>query len=344
MESSHKHYRTKHPKPFRRYSRGELSPRREQHQVQNKLDLLLDPEADRYIASSFVPDIEDYPLPAKFKIPSTKSYDATTDPEDYLFAFMRQMRLQMAADAVRCKTFPMFLEGKARQWFQGLPPRSIRSFAQLARLFSAQFVSSRAFSKSTAHLMTIQQKPEESLREFMVRFNNESLQIRDQDDKVVMAAFINGLRKQKLYTKLVERPPKSVREMLDRAHEKANTEEANRLKSAQEKLRDDKRRRNTDQMDARHSQERKNAYDRLPRSRPMGGDKFWTALTAPRTRVLAVMKQEELSRPPRPLIGDKSRRDQGLYCAYHRDVGHDTEDCRHLKKDIKKLIRLGHLG
>ncbi|XP_071924104.1 uncharacterized protein [Coffea arabica] len=343
-EPTHKHSRTEHPEPVRRYSRDEPSPRKEQLQVQDELDLLLDAEADRYIASSFVPDIENYPLPAKFKIPSMKPYDATTDPEDHLFAFLTQMRLQTAADAVRCKTFPMFLEGKARQWFQGLPPRSIRSFAQLARLFAAQFVSSRAFSKSTAHLMTIQQRPEESLREYMVRFNNESLQVRDRDDKVVMAAFINGLRKQKLYTELVERPPKSVREMLDPAHEKANAEEANRLKSAQERLRDDKRRRGADQVEARPNQGRKSTYDRLPRSRPSGGDKPWTNLTAPRARVLAVMEQEGLSRPSRPLGGDKSRRDQGLFCAYHRDVGHDTEDCRHLKKDIEKLIKRDHLG
>ena len=124
-----------------------------------------------------------------------KSYDATTDLEDQLFAFLTYMRLQTAANAVRCKIFPMFLEGKAHKWFQGLPPRSIQSFTQLARLFSAQFVSSRAFSKNTAHLMTIHQSPEKSLREYMVGFNNESLQIQDRNDKVIMTAFINGLHK-----------------------------------------------------------------------------------------------------------------------------------------------------
>ncbi|XP_027166642.1 uncharacterized protein LOC113766677 [Coffea eugenioides] len=56
------------------------------------------------------------------------------------------------------------------------------------------------------------------------------------------------------------------------------------------------------------------------------------------------MEQEGLSRPPRPLAGDRSRRDQDRYCSYHRDVGHDTEDCRHLKREIEKLIRRGHLG
>ncbi|XP_071926285.1 uncharacterized protein [Coffea arabica] len=343
-EPSHRNSRTSHPEPALRPSRMEIPHRKEDYQVQDELDLLLDPEADRYTPSPFIPDIEDYPLPAKFKIPSMKSYDATTDPEDHLFAFLTQMRLQTAADAVRCKTFPMFLEGKARQWFQGLPPRSVRSFSRLARLFAAQFVSSRAYSKTTAHLMTVHQGPEESLREYMVRFNNESLQVRDRDDKVVMAAFVNGLRKQKLYTEFVERPPKSVREMLDRAHEKANAEEANRLKGVQERLRDDKRRKGADLGEPRPGQDRKSVSERLPRSRPWEKEKTWTSLTAPRARVLAVMEQQGISRPPRPLGGDKIQRDQGLYCSYHRDVGHDTEDCRHLKKEIEKLIRRGHLG
>ena len=110
VEPSHKNSRTKHLDPFRMFSRRELFILKEEYQVQDELDLLLDPEADRYIASPFVLDIENYLLPTKFKIPSMKSYEATTDPEDHLFAFLTQMRLQTAADEIRCKTFPMFLE------------------------------------------------------------------------------------------------------------------------------------------------------------------------------------------------------------------------------------------
>ena len=100
---------------------------------------------------------------------------------------------------------------------------------------------------------------------------------------------------QKLYTEFIEKPPKLVLEMLDRAQEKANAEEANRLKRAQERLRDERRRKNTDQGDALPGQPRKNTLDRLPRSRAFEGERGWTPLTTPKAQVLAVMEQEGFS-------------------------------------------------
>ena len=41
--------------------------------------------------------------------------------------------------------------------------------------------------------------------------------------------------------------------------------------------------------------------------------------------------------------GDPSRRNQNLYCTYHRDKGHTTEQCRVLKDHLGQLVRAGYL-
>ncbi|GAV83431.1 LOW QUALITY PROTEIN: hypothetical protein CFOL_v3_26878, partial [Cephalotus follicularis] len=46
---------------------------------------------------------------------------------------------------------------------------------------------------------------------------------------------------------------------------------------------------------------------------------------------------------PEKLRTPAENRNMEKYCRYHRDHGHDTEECRQLKNQIKDLIRKGHL-
>nr|XP_027088722.1 uncharacterized protein LOC113710074 [Coffea arabica] len=55
------------------------------------------------------------------------------------------------------------------------------------------------------------------------------------------------------------------------------------------------------------------------------------------------MSQNHLGRTPTEILGRREKKNSSLYCAYHRDVGHETEDCNDLKKEIENLIRQGYL-
>ena len=47
---------------------------------------------------------------------------------------------------------------------------------------------------------------------------------------------------------------------------------------------------------------------------------------------------------PKPLKADPAKLDKSKYCRFHKDVGHDTDECRQLKDEIEFLIRKGRLN
>ncbi|XP_030964027.1 uncharacterized protein LOC115985200 [Quercus lobata] len=55
------------------------------------------------------------------------------------------------------------------------------------------------------------------------------------------------------------------------------------------------------------------------------------------------IKHEPYFRWPNKMGGDPSRRNQSLYCTYHRDKGHTTEQCWVLKDHLGQLVKAGHL-
>ncbi|RYR24755.1 hypothetical protein Ahy_B02g058283 [Arachis hypogaea] len=80
-------------------------------------------------------------LPKGFDKPTDMKYDGTKDPQEHLTAFEARMNLEGAADAVRCRAFPVTLAGVAIKWFNALPNGSIASFHDVTRKFMAQFTT-----------------------------------------------------------------------------------------------------------------------------------------------------------------------------------------------------------
>ena len=73
--------------------------------------------------------------------------------------------------------------------------------------------------------MSIKQREDETLRTYVTHFNKEALSIDEADDKILVAAFTNGLRKGKLLFSLYKNNLKTMSEVLYRATKYMNVED-----------------------------------------------------------------------------------------------------------------------
>ena len=78
--------------------------------------------------------------------------------------------------------------------FSNLSSRSIGSFEQLERLFISHFISSQCQRRTSDMLIGMKQRKNESLREFITRFNTATLEVTDLDQMVAMSAMKGTLK------------------------------------------------------------------------------------------------------------------------------------------------------
>ena len=60
-------------------------------------------------------------------------------------------------------------------------------------------------------------------------------------------------------------------------------------------------------------------------------------------RIIDGIKNESYFKWLNKMEGDPSRRNQNLYCTYHQDKGHTTEQCWVLKDHFEQLVKAGYL-
>ena len=222
-----------------------------------------------------------------------------------------------------------------------MTPNSINTFKELSAQFTSHFIRGHRYKKSTACLMSIRQREDETLRLYITRFNKEALSIDEADDKILVAAFMNGLRKGKFLFSLYKNDSKTMSEVLYRATKYMNAEDAL-------SAREDKPRKRERPEDARqdHGKKKPRTGDRREekRSKPPGG-RFtrFTPLNASLDQVLMQIKDEGSLTFPGKLKSDPAKRSRNKYFRFHRDHGHDTADCYDLKQQIEARIREGKL-
>ena len=166
----------------------------------------------------FSDELMNFKFPKGWKQPTNvESYDGTTDPTEHLDAYWSSMVCHGAEEELMCRTFPLFLKKAALRWFTSLPPRSVFGWDDLAKRFLTQFITSRQQPKSSLYLAQVRQTKEETLRDFLVRFNKESVQVKDLDPKVALHLLVDALRPGPFTTSLAKKEAKTMDEFLARS-------------------------------------------------------------------------------------------------------------------------------
>ena len=107
-----------------------------------------------------------------------------------------------------------------------------------------------------------------------------------------------------------------------------------------------KKRKETQEYDAREKYPKVTSNSDAPSKKGIPGQRFtdYTRLNTARSQILMEIEREKDLRWPKPLRTDPGKRNGNQYCRFHKDVGHDTDDCRQLKDEIEFLIRKRKAG
>ncbi|KAL2236301.1 UNVERIFIED_CONTAM: hypothetical protein Sindi_0821800 [Sesamum indicum] len=217
---------------------------------------------------------------ATFKMPDLPKYDGLKDPQEHVSAFDLVMNLYGQMDSIKAKLFVTTLTGKAKQ-------------------------------KRSATLFTIRQRDNETLKNFMGRFNNETLEVQDLRIDMMVSILIHGLKKAPFAFALARDPPTNDGEWLG----------AGRTRN-HEPGKDSKQK-----SDRTHDPPYQPKYHR------------YTPLNTTRTKALLTVEKSDMLKWPRHTRFTPAKKFSSKYCKFHHERGHDTDECYQLKDEIERLIR-----
>ncbi|CAH9056361.1 unnamed protein product [Cuscuta europaea] len=310
-----------------------------------------------YADSPFSRQITDVEVPRKFNVPSMKMFDGTSDPVEHVAQYkQRMLAVSLRPDqreACMCRGFGATLAGPALKWFVNLPNEGIESFAELVDSFNHQFASSRILEKQTSDLYRIIQRRGESLRDYLHRFNKEKVSIPRCDIPTAVEAFRRGLSDDsELYRELTKYPCRTFEDVEAKTLAFIRLEEDQQTRHRQDAYDGGQRKSSTSKKhDYRTGKPYVRTEDRPvssivnwlddPDLPPVINDYCFNVATPGLIHSLEKLGEKVIW--PRRTDKPAGRRDPNKRCDFHGDIGHNTEDCVALRKEVAYLLKNGYL-
>ncbi|XP_074374282.1 uncharacterized protein LOC141714677 [Apium graveolens] len=159
-----------------------------------------------------------------------------------------------------------------------------------------------------------------------------------------MISLQQGTRNEFFKMSLAKRPPERMLQLQDRAGKYIKVEESMKKTTVNNKPTGNKKRKTDQEYDAKDKYPRTGKNSDSSSFKKNQQPRFieYARLNAPKSQSLIEIEKDKDFKWPKPLRGDPEKIDKSRYCRFHKDVGHDTNDCRKLKGEIEYLILRGN--
>nr|GEW91642.1 hypothetical protein [Tanacetum cinerariifolium] len=298
--------RTKEEDVFKRLgSRGKsVSARSESY---NRHSHLRYTEALSDSEDPFTPRIRYFDFPKTRMSSHIKTYDGSEDPKDHLKIFQAAAKTERWAMSTLCHMFNSTLIESARVWFDDLPPESIDSYEDLKKAFLENSLQQKKYIKDPTELQNIKQRDGESTKDFVRRYKLESKDVKGASECMRISGFVQGITNPELIKRLHDKIPKTVDEMMRVTTSFLRGEVAASNHEGKKIF----------QPWKQHESSQKKNFKK--------GDK-------------GKFKAPPLMTTP------VEKRNHAKFYDFHGEVGNNTDECMHLRKQIEEMLKAGKLS
>ncbi|GJV72025.1 reverse transcriptase domain-containing protein [Tanacetum coccineum] len=233
-----------------------------------------------------------------------------------------------------CHIFNSTLTGNARVWFDDLPPESIDSYVDLKKAFLENYLQQKKCIKDPIEIHNIKQREGESTEDFVKRYKLESRDVKGAPECMRISGFVHGITNPELIKRLHDKIPKTVDEMMRvttsflRGEVAASNHERKKTFPPW-KQHEGSQKQNFKKGGFRNQQRSERKHDRF-------------SLLTKTPKESFALDKGKFKAPP-PMTTPVEKRNHAKFCEFHGEVGHNTDECMHSKKQIEEMLKAGKL-
>ncbi|XP_076950434.1 uncharacterized protein LOC143623393 [Bidens hawaiensis] len=251
-----------------------------------------------------------------------------------------------------CHIFTLTLVGATRAWFERSPEGQITGWEDLSSKFTKHFSQQRRHISDPTDILTVTRRDNETLEDFITRFNQEGLNNGGVGEELLRAAFRRNVRCDDLIqnltgrdgmphcwddimtaTKRYVRIEKSLGKELMRSDARNYINKARqgkKMSSVWSRLNHETQPKDTTSYDSFKNKQKGQTHS----------SSRWNPLTKSAARILYT-EGIQLKKPA--LIKPGPNTDLKSFCDYHEQHGHTTNQFSNLKDAIEEYVKNGRL-